>query len=461
MQEVKYNSVEELLRIAKKTNGHKFREYNTQKRNLSKNKGGLGQIVEEGVFHYPVNSKAEADFKELGVELKVTGIKKNKNNTYSAKERLVLNIINYMSEYNINFEESSFWKKNAKLLLMFYLYEKGKDFDDFTIIDSVIHDFSDEDLHIIKNDWEIITNKIKEGKAETLSESDTMYLGACTKGENAQSNYRQQPNSKVLARQRAFSLKQSYMTSIVNKYLIGEKCEKILSYEELVNNTFEMAIEARLSKYYGKSENELFSLFNGINQKSKDKYNILIGKMLGIKGNINNSEEFKKANITLKTIRVEENGTIREHMSFPTYEYKKIVQETWEESTLKEMFESTKFMFVVFKKKKGIYYFEKIKFWNIPLETIERKVKPVWEKTVEIVRKGNIVRGRNSSGFIVNLPGPSFNGVCHTRPHDSKGILKTGKGYELPVVDKVTGLDRYTKYCFWLDKNYIIKIISS
>ena len=55
MQEVKYNSVEELLQIAKKTNGHKFREYNTQKRNLSNNKGGLGQIIEEGVIHYPVN----------------------------------------------------------------------------------------------------------------------------------------------------------------------------------------------------------------------------------------------------------------------------------------------------------------------------------------------------------------------------------------------------------------------
>jgi DNA mismatch repair protein MutH len=53
----------------------------------------------------------------LGVELKVTPFKKNKNGTYSAKELLVLNIIDYMKEFKLTFETSSFMSKAAKMLI--------------------------------------------------------------------------------------------------------------------------------------------------------------------------------------------------------------------------------------------------------------------------------------------------------------------------------------------------------
>ena len=44
-----------------------------------RNKGNLGQIVEEKFFHYECNSDSRADFHEAGVELKVTPYKINKN----------------------------------------------------------------------------------------------------------------------------------------------------------------------------------------------------------------------------------------------------------------------------------------------------------------------------------------------------------------------------------------------
>ena len=58
---------------------------------------------EEDVFQYGSNSRSAPDFEEAGIELKVTPYKKNKNGTLSAKERLVLNIINYMKEYKNTF----------------------------------------------------------------------------------------------------------------------------------------------------------------------------------------------------------------------------------------------------------------------------------------------------------------------------------------------------------------------
>ena len=76
-----YNSCEELLNKAKTANNHRISDFNISNRSLSKsNKGVIGQIVEEGIFGYPVNSRSEADFEELGVELKVTGIKRLKAN---------------------------------------------------------------------------------------------------------------------------------------------------------------------------------------------------------------------------------------------------------------------------------------------------------------------------------------------------------------------------------------------
>ena len=58
-----------------------------------RNKGHLGQLIEKGFFGYENNNESLPDFCEAGVELKLTPFKKNKNNTYSAKERLIITMI--------------------------------------------------------------------------------------------------------------------------------------------------------------------------------------------------------------------------------------------------------------------------------------------------------------------------------------------------------------------------------
>lgn len=119
--ERRYDSIEEVLDVAKSAEGKLVKEYDvTNRLETKKNKGGIGQIIEEGLFHMAPNSRAEADFANLNLELKVTGIKTNvKQTSFSAKERLVLNIIDYMEEYKRTFEESSLWHKNKKFCLCF------------------------------------------------------------------------------------------------------------------------------------------------------------------------------------------------------------------------------------------------------------------------------------------------------------------------------------------------------
>ena len=206
--------------------------------NKKQNKAYFGHAFETNVYNYNINSNSAPDFEEAGIELKVTPYKRNKDNTLSAKERLVLNIINYMEEYKNTFFTSHFWYKNNKIQIIWYLYEPNTNKKNLKITHEKLFTFPEEDLKIVMDDWNTIIRKIKEGKAHEISEADTMYLGACTKGANSNS-LRQQPFSSIKAMQRALCLKTSYMTQLVRKYIGNyEDVEKIIGNRDITFNEF-------------------------------------------------------------------------------------------------------------------------------------------------------------------------------------------------------------------------------
>lgn len=219
---------------------------------------------------------------------------------------------------------------------------------DFTIDEAVLFSFPEEDLLIIERDWEIIMDKVRRGLAHTISEADTFYLAACTKGANS-SSVRQQPFSDIPAKQRAYSLKSSYMTQILNTYIFGSmQSERVIKdWRILSATTFEQYVESKLAPYYGRTIDELRSLF-GVETTAKNIVELLLAKMLGVTGKISSTEEFQKAGIVPKTVRLMPNGRSKESMSFPTFNFIELAEETWEESELYQTLSSTKFMFVVF-----------------------------------------------------------------------------------------------------------------
>lgn len=445
---------EEVLDIANKLVGKTFGELNNYKTKAELyNKGSHGHILEEDVYHYGINSNSAPDFEKAGIELKVTPYKINKNGTLSAKERLVLNIINYKEEYKNSFYGSHFWYKNKMIEIIWYLHEDDKPKSEFKITDSLLFQFPKEDLPIIIQDWTTIINKIKSGKAHELSEADTMYLGACTKGANAQS-VRSQPFSDIPAKQRAFCLKTSYMTQLVRDYIGKENLER-LNFNYSGKKSFEQEIEESVVKYKGMSVTSLKKFFD-LNIKAKNINEIILARMLGTQGKLSNTDEFIKANIIPKTIRVSQNGTIKESMSFPTFKFEKIIKEEWKECDLYKMFSTTKWLFAVFVEKDGEYYFDKLKFWNMPISILESDIKSVWIKTRNVISSGNIVKEVINDKRITNFPGMAENDYCHVRPH----AQNANDTFPLPVNDKLTGLNEYTKQCFWLNSSYILKIIN-
>lgn len=415
-------------------------------------KGSLGGIIEEDLYGIEPNSESLPDFIDAGIELKVTPYKKNKNNTLSAKERLVLNMIDYFDEYKNDFKSSHFWLKNNKLEIIWYLYDENKNKYDFIITHELLFDLSlSEDLLQIEKDFYFITNKIKNGKAHELSEADTMYLGAAPKGANSK-DLRKQPFNSLPAMRRAFAFKTSYMTQLVRKY-IGNyyNVEKILKNS---TTTLEEFVEDIINKYKNKSQEELMQEFN-LTSHPKNLNSILINRMFNVT-KLSDTEEFQKAKIIPKTIRIEENGHIKESISFPYFKYIDLANQTWETSKLKEELETTKYMFFVFKKEHSQYIFKGIKLWNMPELDIENHVMNMWNNTYNTVISGNIVKSINNNIRKTNFVGMSENPVCHVRPH-GKNANDTCK---LPVPDKLTGATEYTKHCFWINNNYIKNIFN-
>ena len=425
-------------------------------KNDRKGKGHFGQILEEFYFQYKPNSDAEPDFPIAKLELKSSPLKQLKNNEYRSKERLVLNIINYINVVNQNFENSDFIKKNASILLIFYLHQAGYDILDYLIKLVDEWSFPSTDLEIIKKDWETITKKIADGKAHELSEGDTFYLGACTKGANA-STIRKQPFSEIPAKQRAYSFKQGYVNHIIAS-IAGETKEVygklIPSVKEAKKKTIEEIVIEKFKPYYGKTTEEILDKTGvELNTSAKSFYANLTKAILGIELN-KEIEEFEKAEIQVKTVRLKENNLPKEDMSFPTFKYEEIVNEDWENSDFKDILEH-KFLFVFFQFENEKLVLRKVKFWNMPYSDL-LEVEKVWMKTQQIIAKGEIVKGfkTDKNGKVsreTNFPNKKFSNISHVRPH-AKDASDT---YSLSKKDKLTKQTQYTKHCFWLNNSYI------
>lgn len=443
------------------------------------NKGDLGQLIERHHFHYKCNSDKNADFPEAGVELKVTPYKENKDGGCSAKERLVLTKINYMDIVNENFETGHFWKKSKLILLIYYLYKKEtlKRFD-YEIRYAHLFTPLSEDLEIIHKDYEIIVEKIKAGFAHELSESDTMYLAACTKGAKS-TDRTKQPYSDVPAKPRAFSYKVSYMTYVLNKYIIPGKdtYEAVFKADELVGKTFEDALKDKLNQFVGLYEDEIERKLNiEVNRNNKAYEADLASKMLGV--NSNRVEEFVKAGIIAKVIRFRKEKHNNQEFRIEDFKFKDLMEEAfdndiideetgepigWESSKLYSLLHDRKYFFLVFWEEEGGTVFKGCQVWGMPDSDIEIG-REFWNKTKNILVNGvEFEKVVFKDGYVMirnNLPGVRDNGILHIRPHASKSyhMLKSGEIYGSGNVsdsDLLPNGERMTKQAYWLNRSYI------
>ena len=424
-------------------------------------KGQLGNILERYYFGYMPNGYQQADFSKIGLELKQTCIDQKKDGEYTAGERLSITNISYKEPVEDNFYFSHVWNKIAKILLIHYLRDKSKDRFDYPIKYVNLFTPPQEDLAIIIQDYLKIISKIKDGKAHEISESDTLYLGACTKGASAEkSTVPQYYGDKTPARKRNFCFKRQYMDYVLNHYILNktDSSESILKTNGFnQKESFVKQILDMINMHAGKTDKELCELYDREYNNNKAQWSDLAYKMLGIKGN--HAEEFIKANIVVKSIRLEPNGTMKESISLPPFLFKKLVIEKFEESSFCEYFEETKFLFVVYKSNGTNYVLQGAQLWNMPISDLYGDAQIGWQKIHDKIQSGINFIVENDR-VINDLPSKSDNQILHIRPHAAKAAYKLNNGYMIGDIQKnanqLPNGEWMTTQSFWLNNTYIL-----
>lgn len=391
-------------------------------------RGAFGNAVEEYYFKYDLNSDSGPDFAEVGLELKTTPLKMNSKGDYVAKERLVVTMIDYMSVVDEDFEHSQFLKKMDDVLLISYLYEPEKNPLDYVVELVFRWGIPEEDLPQFKSDWEVVVEKVREGHAEDISGSDTLYLEACTKAASS-ADRRAQPYSDVPAKPRAWALKASYMTTIQRKHL--DETQRIPRGRGEGGLDVLSLVRRRFEAYFGKTEKELQQEF-GLSS-SKHLCARITRHILGVEEE-SRIEEFEKAGIKTKTIRLKKNGLPKEAISFPAFDYSRLLERSFEESDFRSYL-TQKYLFVIYREDDaGDYRLSDVCFWQMPDNDLE-EARRCYEQMRDNVRRGRADISVKSTE----------NRCCHVRPHGRDRRDTTPQPYGPDVVKK----------SFWLNQSYL------
>ena len=403
-------------------------------------KGNFGQYLEKFYFGFNPNNNPAPDFSYVDVELKSGAIVETSKG-FRAKERLAIGIINFSKIINESFESSHVWEKLKMPLLVFHVYKKDEDPRNYKVSNVNIVQYTNAEIAQIRDDWNLIKNKVANGKAHEISGGDTLFLEAATTGGKNQ-KYVAQPFSDELAHPRRFALKPAFVTTLLKKeiYLVEEEIESPLVEEEIVSPLVEEEIESpqtflinKLKEYKDISLDEAISMLN-IEKSTQKNFISKVSKKLveKILLDVNLENIFESPELIHKTCRVYD-GKLKENISFPYMKYDELVQQEWEESDFNQIIES-KFMFVFWENINDEFYLKKITFWNAPPKEV-LEAKRIWEKTKQLILDKQAD----------NLPKTKESYFVHVRPHgrDSNDKYPTHYGVDVK------------KQSFWIHKKYI------
>ena len=206
--------------------------------------------------------------------------------------------------------------------------------------------------------------------------------------------------------------------------------EREMTLLELVQNRF--------APYIGLTEQELGERFGYIKQgqrKPKNLCALVTRRILGVSDDAK-IEEFEKAGIKPKTMRIKRNGTPKESVSFPYFDYFELVETPFEDSDFAGYLDQ-KYLFVIYREddvERNVYRLADVAFWQMPDDDLE-----------EAERCYEEMRHRIAIGRAQDSVKSSESRCCHVRPHgrDSSDTLPTPQG------------DYVVKKCFWLNAQYL------
>lgn len=215
-------------------------------------------------------------------------------------------------------------------------------------------------------------------------------------------------------------------------------------------------LHSEVQKFNGLSTTEIKEKLN-ITSSAKNFNHVLFSKI--IQNSINREKIHRlidECNCVIKTVNLEWNNNLKESMSLNVFKYTEIVEEEWETSKLRSYFMDRVFVFVVFKKGFSGSTLEDIKVWKMPISILDSGVANVWKTTKALISEGKIVNYIDSRGrYITYFPTSGDIKYVHVRPH----AQNSNDTLPLPVPDRHTKKTAFMRHSFWLNSNFVKKIV--
>lgn len=382
--------------------------------------GIAGDVVEQSILGYPADSDSAPDLIVDGVptELKTTGIrkpkKKNSDFIYEAKEPMSITAVSVNNIVNEEFDNSKFWHKLEHLLLVYYNYSAPKtvpasEYAKFLIEGYHFHEFSEEDKEILKNDWTLVRDFIKNLQ-DTYPDPTTEYPRLSSELRKELMLIDTAPKYPNPPR---FRLKRSTVSTIVQKHF-GAKLEQLdetySSFKEL-----DAELHALTINYKGKTVRELIDLLgikiklNKTGDVSKGVTEQIIVKMFGGDAKkLSKIELFSKVGIIPKSVVQTAKVTRTEDLKLFTINFDEwtsdtvvteegeIIPMTFEDSFVYSYFSEHQFLCIIFeepsaKDKLLDNKFLGFKRLSIDEDVLNVDVRATWERVRYLIKNNLLV----------------------------------------------------------------------
>lgn len=436
----------------------------------------------------------------MGVELKSTPADMDrKSGRYQSGETISITQIDFRNSVEKDFVKSHLYEKLRRLIVIFYYRDKNLQSRlDYKVFYASLFKPTEEDLEIIKGDYQQIINKIENGLADKLSRADGTYLSTAPKGKNKKNLIIPFYGGTPIVK-RCFTFRKEYVNVILSGYYKRTpKEERIISdVNELKGRTFADVLISRFSDYIGSDIWDIVGKLNAhaeqtyaspgfkqipVGRKTKSTLPTIAARLLGLKKL--RAEELIKAGIVVKTVEFNKNGTNTQNFRLDDADFDEIRNceesieietddegnevtvpvSSWENSELYSILDGLRYLFVVFQKDgKGNTCLKGVKLWAMSDEDIEIAHKD-WDDIRKVLMAGVELSVGKDGRTYNNFPGVAASRMIHLRPHGDKAyyVDKNGKAWgngKLSDSERLPDGRRMTRQSYWLKNTYIKEVV--
>ena len=471
-------------------------------------KGIAGTIVEQCIFEYSPDSRQEADLiiiesgEATKTELKTTGmlIEMRPQKHYVAKEPMSITAVGIYDIAEQEFYSSHFWEKLEHMLIVYYHYNadhavSAYEYKDFPLVGYEFHEFSQNDVEVLKNDWENVRKLCEDVVSQFSGPRNTQWKAAVKqKYIDVHGQLRRVLSYIDLAPKfpPRFRLKKPTVSVIISNHF-GYNLEQLPGRYTTVSD-IDRKCQELTAQYKGKTIAFLareFGISYSRQLESKGvTEQIVVAMFGGTSKKLNQIELFEKFGLIAKSIVVTSSGKKTEDMKLFKVDFNEITRETisdedenirdyqFEDSDLYTYFTDHEFLCIIFEEAKSkvieespghfvkhphklgdnkFLGFKRLVFSN---HFIDEVVKAVWEDTRHKVMDGtlkDVVQHRLDGSVIINKTGEVSSAPNFMKSKDNDVFLR-GSGINSLLRHKtecVNGIRMLPQYV-WIKGSSIV-----